>query len=352
MCQKVAMEVSVEQEINQIQMGKPHVVILGAGASRAAFHSGDKNGVRLPLMDDFVDVLGLNDLLSQSGINLETVNFEDIYDQLHQNETHRETREKLEMEIHKYFSRLEIVDEPTIYDHLLLSLRGKDVVATFNWDPFLLQAYRRNATVKRLPRIAFLHGNVGVGFCEKDKMVGLISSLCLECGQRMEPSRLLYPVKHKDYNSDVFIKNEWEVLRQYLNHAYFLTIFGYSAPMTDVEARSLMLGVWKGNQTHELAQVNIVDTRPRNELEDSWSDFFVNQHYGIQDNIFNSYLMIHPRRSCEALSAATLMLNPWRDNPIPQFETIQELHEWVLPLIQEEDSYSSKGESFSGMPLS
>ena len=29
------MEVSAEQEINQIEVGKPHVVILGAGASYA-----------------------------------------------------------------------------------------------------------------------------------------------------------------------------------------------------------------------------------------------------------------------------------------------------------------------------
>ena len=38
------MEVSIEQEINQIEVGKPHLVILGAGASYAAFPNGDKNG--------------------------------------------------------------------------------------------------------------------------------------------------------------------------------------------------------------------------------------------------------------------------------------------------------------------
>jgi len=35
------MEVSVEQEIKQIQMGKPHVAIPGAGASQAAFPNGE-----------------------------------------------------------------------------------------------------------------------------------------------------------------------------------------------------------------------------------------------------------------------------------------------------------------------
>lgn len=90
------MEVSVEQEIKQIQMDKSHVVILGAGASYAAFLHGDKNSVRLPLMNNFVDILGLNNLLSQPGIDFKTDNFEAIYNQLHQNDAHREIREELE----------------------------------------------------------------------------------------------------------------------------------------------------------------------------------------------------------------------------------------------------------------
>ena len=34
----------VEQEINQIEVGKPHVFILGAGASYAALPNGDESG--------------------------------------------------------------------------------------------------------------------------------------------------------------------------------------------------------------------------------------------------------------------------------------------------------------------
>jgi len=39
-------------------MVSSHTFILGAGASRAAFPNGDKFGRALPLMCDFVDVLG------------------------------------------------------------------------------------------------------------------------------------------------------------------------------------------------------------------------------------------------------------------------------------------------------
>ena len=49
------MEVSAQQEIEQIEMGRPHVVILGAGASYAAFPNGDMHGRKLPLMNNFVE---------------------------------------------------------------------------------------------------------------------------------------------------------------------------------------------------------------------------------------------------------------------------------------------------------
>ena len=38
-------------------INSPHVVILGAGASRASFPDGDKNGIELPLMCDLAQKL-------------------------------------------------------------------------------------------------------------------------------------------------------------------------------------------------------------------------------------------------------------------------------------------------------
>ena len=54
---------TVEDEQNNVFVERPHLVVLGAGASRAAFPDGDKNGKRLPLMADLVDTLGLRSLL-------------------------------------------------------------------------------------------------------------------------------------------------------------------------------------------------------------------------------------------------------------------------------------------------
>ena len=69
-----------EEEIAQLRMRRPHVVILGAGASLASCPNGDKNGKRLPLMYNFVEVLNLTELLSGAGIDFEGRNFDEIYE--------------------------------------------------------------------------------------------------------------------------------------------------------------------------------------------------------------------------------------------------------------------------------
>ncbi|HEN5671252.1 TPA: hypothetical protein U6347_003276, partial [Legionella pneumophila] len=48
---------------------KPHVVLLGAGASKAAFPNGDKSGNELPVMNDLAKILSLNNLLTKNNIN-------------------------------------------------------------------------------------------------------------------------------------------------------------------------------------------------------------------------------------------------------------------------------------------
>lgn len=61
---------------------RPHVVLLGAGASRASFPNGDANGCRVPIMGDLVETLELNSLIAGSGLRPEPNNFEVIYGRL------------------------------------------------------------------------------------------------------------------------------------------------------------------------------------------------------------------------------------------------------------------------------
>jgi NAD-dependent SIR2 family protein deacetylase len=179
-------------------MQRPHVVILGAGASVAACLEGDKNGRRLPTMENLVEILGLDTLLAKNGITNARENFEALYSSLYSDRSQSGLTREIETAVHNYFSSLELPDHPTAYDHLLLSLRRKDAVFTFNWDPFLFEAWVRNRRFG-LPEIFFLHGNVRAAYCPAHpNLWGAPWCPCPECHAKFVPTKLLYPVTVKN----------------------------------------------------------------------------------------------------------------------------------------------------------
>lgn len=313
----------------------PHVVILGAGATRACIPDGDFYGRVAPVMLDFVATLELQSLFSRARIDWQGRNFEELYDTLHKS-GQRDVVTEIEDRVWDYFSAFLLPPGPTIYDYLLLSLRPKDLIATFNWDPLLMQAYRRHAVLHELPRVIFLHGNVAIGACRQCRVKGVGGDNCNTCGEGLQNTPLLYPVRDKDYTSDAFIRSEWEELRGDLGKAYFVTIFGYGAPAADVAAVSLMRDVWDNNPTKTVAEIEIIDIRPKEDLLSTWGSFITRQHYFMPRTFEGSYLHWHPRRSCEALAFATLQNDPWPDNHFPQFTSLAALREWIQPLIDEE----------------
>lgn len=322
----------------------PHVVILGAGASKAAFPSGDPNGRVVPVMPELVKCLDLESSLRTVGFE-NPKDFEAIYDDLASTGSNLTLVSEIEQRVRNYFESMILPAEATLYDRLLLSMRDTDLIATFNWDPFLSLAYSRNAHIRRLPQLAFLHGNVEIALCLKDRVAGFRWQQCQQCGDPLQPTRLLYPVKHKDYNTDPFIANEWKRLKWFLSKAYMLTIFGYGAPSTDIEAIHLMSHAWQNNPRFELGQVNIVDVKPERQIEKTWKPFFCRNHYGIFETFRATSLSRYPRRSCEALAFATLQNSPWQDNLLPRFKSLRKLHKWLAPLISEEAA-----SNFTGSP--
>src|SRR5258707_1450420 len=97
---------SIEDERDNVFMARSHLVILGAGASRAAFPEGDRHAKKLPLMSDFVDTLGLRAMLVEWGIDPDR-NFEDIFSDIFEaGETAR--IDKLQRQIREYFASLKI----------------------------------------------------------------------------------------------------------------------------------------------------------------------------------------------------------------------------------------------------
>jgi len=319
----------------------PHIFILGAGASRASFPKGDKYGRKLPLMSDFIEIVGLESILSKHKININN-NIEDIYDSIYSKNPNDPILQKINDLIYSYFSTLQIPEEVTLYDRLLLSLQSKDVIFSFNWDPLLLQAYIRNISVKELPKLHFLHGNVAVGVCYEHRISGHLGNKCSVCGQYLKPSKLLFPIKDKDYARDQFIESEWKALKYYLANSFILTIFGYSAPKTDVKAIEMMKLAWKRNKRFEFNEIQIIDILPREKVEKNWENFIFKSHYSIHKSIETTLSFIYARRSCEHWGDSIMMLQPWSERRIPNYKDLMKLQNWIKPLIDEEILFREK----------
>lgn len=325
-------------EISDVSMKRPHVVILGAGASLAALPEGDKNGKRLPLMKDLVEVVGLTRLLEKAGIAAYNNNFEELYSRIYAEEKLQGLLREIENKIYHYFSSLELPDQPTLYDHLVLSLREKDLIATFNWDPFLFQALKRNHHVAEMPKPVFLHGTVGIGYCMRHKgsKVGGFPGRCSVCGGNYEKSPLLFPIE-KHYANNPFIKMAWDILQDYIKDAFILTIFGYSAPVSDIEAVSLMRNAWDDSyHTANLELIEIIDTEDKRRLRKRWEDFAGQRWCHPYKSFYHSYIAKHPRRSCEALWQPWFELKFLQPRRITRTAKFTKLWRWYKPLVEAE----------------
>lgn len=324
------------QLINKPENLRHHIVILGAGASVAAFPNGDANGKKLPTMDNFVDMLGLEVVLERGGVKNRRRNFEDIYSKLYENNPESPFLKEIEEIVYTYFDSLKLPEFPTMYDHLLMSLRPKDIVVTFNWDPFLFDAWNRNKDRVPVPEIVHLHGNVRVAHCMEHPTYGEHGMICPKCYKKLIPTRLLYPVTMKNYSNDSFIKTEWDVLKKGLSQAMTLTIFGYGAPTTDKEAVDIMSSAWdKKNKFIE--RVEIIDIKKEEVLWKQWEPFIIRTYLDYPGNFYQSRIANYPRRTCEALLDQTVKGLWVENNPFPLHANFDELLFWVKPLVEAEE---------------
>lgn len=306
------------KELPKWYENRRHIVFIGAGASIAALPDGDYYGNRTSCMNNIINDLNLQLFLAGIKLNSQSSNIEDIYSELCDREDCKEVREKIESAIYDYYSRIRIPNKLTIYDLLVLSLRNKDIIVSFNWDSLLLQAHMRwQQHVKDLPHLLFLHGNVGMGLCDKCRIPFPIGQFhygdnhfylndCPKCHGELRPLKLLYPVKHKDYNKEPFIKSQWEYLKNILNEGAITTIFGYKAPNSDVEAMQIIKDAFVkfGTDSRQYDDIEIIE-RPGfsyNDLSESWWQLSDNTSHTPQlcHSFFESKLAIYPRRTIEA----------------------------------------------------
>ena len=81
---------------------------------------------------------------------------------------------------------------------------------TFNWDPLLAMAMARNVqSGLAMPQEVYPHGNVRIGYCERDKKYDSAGRRCTTCGEPYENTPRLYPIRQKDYDKEPFIRAQW-----------------------------------------------------------------------------------------------------------------------------------------------
>lgn len=322
--------------IRERKLIDPHVVIVGAGASKAACPK-DKNGKRVPLLKNILEVLSVESLLQQYGFRAEGIeDFESFYSNLYIKKESVNLCKKLEEAVYDFFFSLELPDEINLYDYLILSLTSKDLIISFNWDPFLLQAYNRNSGVGNLPQVVFPHGNVGVGICKRCKIKGYYGSLCPRCHNKLEKMPLLYPIGQKDYKNEEVIANEWNVAQLYLSRCAGLTIWGYSAPVTDASAVELLKDAFEESRTKRICPVTIINlTSVKNEQMDRWGAFYDSSMIVYKERFQDTILWRNPRVSLEALFDAILQQHP-RENekPFQDFQSIEALQQFIATVTE------------------
>jgi hypothetical protein len=301
--------------IDKVNKAQLHLVILGAGASKACLPNGDANGKNIPLMNDLHNIVEISEFLKANNIEIKDSTFEAFYSDLASKDPMSPILIDLNYRIYNYFDHLCLPDYPTIYDYLLLSLKESDIIATFNWDPFLIQAYKRVQSItSKLPQLFFLHGTVSLGICKEHAIVGLKKKQnCTVCGKTFDNIPLLYPTSSKDYENDVYIKDQWDAIKHYLRIANGITIFGYAAPESDIAAINLLKNGWGKGQNRTMEEIQIIDLKDTNQLQSTWSEFIHESHYTTYTNYFDSPIAHFPRRISEA-QFLRYQLNSWLDD--------------------------------------
>lgn len=322
---------------------QPHLFILGAGATAATIPNGDRNGKKSPVMEDFLNQTGLQSLISGIKLNTKSKNIEAIYSELYETKEYQDVILKLEDAIVDYYQDLKLPDNPTLYDYLVLSLRSKDCIATFNWDPLLIQAYNRiNKITSDLPELLFLHGCVDVGVCEDCSYVEpLQNKRCSKCGGLLIMPKLLYPVKDKDYTSNIYIRHAWQRFEFYLKSSCLLTIWGYGAPESDAKAKEVMLNAFS-SISKRFDNIEIIDIADDDVIQQKWEEFFekTNYHATISKSLLeNTFISEFPRRSVEGYVKRNIE-GWWNGSTLEIKEclTFHELAEHFRPLLQNESN--------------
>lgn len=140
----------------------------------------------------------------------------------------------------------------------------------------------------------------------------------------------------RNYNKTPFLAHQWKVFKAHFRITPLVTIFGYSAPSTDVEARKILKEVWGTPNQRKLEEIEFIDLKQKEQLREEWKEFIHSHHYRNYSSFYESYVATFPRRSIEACNREILLGEVLDYNPPPHFTSLQELRDFMRPLQEEE----------------
>ncbi len=310
-------------------MGFKHLVILGAGSTIATIPSGDKNGQKSYTLANLLEDKTFTSFVENvQAKNLSTNDVEELCKQLYKED--RPLYDEFESLVRKKYASLELPNEFTILDRLVLSLTPDDAIVSFNWDDLVIQAYQRMSDYvpeEMLPILAFPHGNAQAVYNNKH-----YTSKRIITSSSWYDSPLNMPVDETDYHSNAFIKSQWHILDFFIHNAQMITFFGYRGPSSDEQDLQHLDELFAKNEICD--KIEIIDKGMESVMEVAKRL----ERFKMQSNwlypcadFWHSTIAKHPRRTLSVLdnwnySAKTSAIE----------ETLAEFLLHLRPLIDEE----------------
>lgn len=309
-------------------MGFKHLVILGAGSTIATIPNGDKNGEESYTLANLLKDKTFTSFLEKVQGNFSTNDVEDLCKQLYKED--RPLYYEFESLVRKKYARLELPEEFTILDRLVLSLTPNDAIVSFNWDDLVIQAYQRMSEYvpeEMLPILAFPHGNAQAVYNNKH-----YTSKRIVTSTSWFDSPLNMPVDEIDYKSNIFIKSQWRVLDFFIRNAQMITFFGYRGPDSDEQDLKHLDELFAKNEICDKIEIIDKDQESAVEVAKRLERFKMqpNWLYPCAD-FWHSTIAKYPRRTLSVLDNWNYSVRTSAKE-----ESLAEFLKHIGPLIEEE----------------
>lgn len=278
-------------------MGYKHLVILGAGSTIATIPEGDKNGMKSFTLDNLLTDPYFSSFVTKLNPKYNRLNVEQLCERLNKENIH--LYNELVSLIRTKYAKLELPDNFTILERLIMSLKADDAIVSFNWDDLLIQAYQRvNIPEEKLPHLCFPHGNAQAGFNNH------------RYGSKRDPknkylknSPLNMPINRSDYKENIFINSQWRILDYYIKSALMITFFGYSGPISDQNDIQHLEQLFSENKI--CTKIEIIDKSKESatSISQRWDGFIklTENKPDLCGSFFESRIARFPRRTIESL---------------------------------------------------